>query len=151
MIKVFNSTFENSLRMILLLSEFNSSELLDRLYTTDFLTVYGRDFGLAPINLNGDNDFEYSELQSRKVVCKNALRELVLNGLVIPIKDQTGIRYQINDEGKEYADSLQSEYAMAYRENAEAAIKYVEKYSDRQIISMINRMSTDSVRGGGHE
>ena len=151
MIKVFNSTFENSLRMILLLNEFDSSELLDRLYTTDFRTVYGRDFGLASENLNGDNDFKYSEFQSRKVVCKNALRELVLNGLVIPIKDQTGIRYQINDEGKEYADSLHSEYAMAYRENAEAAIKYVEKYSDHQIISMINRMSTDSVRGGGHE
>jgi hypothetical protein len=151
MIKVFNSTFENSLRMILLLNEFDSSELLDRLYTTDFLAVYGRDFGVASENLNGDNDFKYSEFQSRKTVCRNALKELVLNGLVTPIKDQTGIRYQINDAGKEYADSLQSEYAVAYRENADAAIKYVEKYSDRQIISMINRMSTDSVRGGSHE
>lgn len=151
MIKVFNSTFENSLRMVLLLDEFDGPQLLDRLYTADFLTIYGKDFNISQENLNGENDFKYSEFQSRKAVCRNALKDLVLKGLVNPIKEQNGICYQINDAGRQSADSLQSEYATMYRRNAKSAIEYVSNYTDRQIIAMINQLSADSVRGENHE
>ena len=151
MIKVFNSSFENSLRMILLLKEFESPQLLDRLYITDFLAIYGKDFNITPENLNGENDFKYSEFQARKGICKNALKELVLNGLVNPIKDESGILYQINEAGKEYADSLHSEYASEYKEYSKAAIRYIGDFTDRQMIAMINQLSTDSVRGERHE
>lgn len=151
MIKIFNSTFENSLRMVLLLSEYDEPQLLDRLYTADFLAIYGKDFGIGEENLNGDNDYKFSEFQSRKVMCRTALKELVLNGLVVPTKDTKGILYQLNDNGRNYADSLHSEYATEYREYANAAIEYMMKYTDRQIITMINKLSTDSVRSEKNE
>ncbi len=151
MIKIFNSAFENSLRMVLLLNEYEEPQLLERLYTTDFIAIYGKDFNIAQENLNGDNDYKYSEFQSRKVVCTKALKELVLNGLIIPIKDDKGILYQINGFGKQYAESLQSEYAIEYRKCAKAAREYIDKYTDRQVVSMINRLSADSVRSEGHE
>ena len=121
------------------------------MYTTDFLTIYGKDFSITPENLNGENDFKYSEFQSRKEICKKALKELVLNGLVNPIKDESGILFQINDAGKEYAASLQSEYASEYRDYSKAAIRYRGNFTDRQIIAMINKLSTDSARGAHHE
>lgn len=147
MIKVFNSRFENSLRMILLLYIYSGAKDLESLYITDFLTVYGKDFEITLENLNGDNDYKYSELQSRKLACRQALRELVLNGLVIPVKDQSGILYDITDAGKEYAEDLKSEYAMEYKVNAEKAIRYVENYTSRQVLVMLNKLSTESLRG----
>lgn len=151
MIKIFNSTFENSLRMVLLLNEFGEPQLLERLYTADFIAIYGKDFNITQENLNGDNDYKYSEFQARKAVCTKALKELVLNGLVIPIKDKKGILYMINDFGKQYAESLQSEYAIEYRTCAKAAKEYIDKYTNRQVVSMINRLSAESVRSEGHE
>lgn len=151
MIKVFNTTFENSLRMLLLLSGFQKPELLDRLYITDFLAVYGKDFNITQENLNGDNDFKYSEFQSRKELCRKALKDLVVNGMVTPHKDGSGILYELTDAGNQFAESLQSEYATEYRQCAKAARAYISNYSNRQAIAMINQLSTDSVRSDSHE
>lgn len=105
MIKVFNSRFENSLRLILMLNCYGEAKDLDSLYITDFITVYGKDFGISKENLNGDNDFKYSEFQSRKVACRNALKELVLNGLALPLKEKDGILYCITEAGREFAEN----------------------------------------------
>jgi len=146
MTKVFNSTFENSLRMILILLEFNEPQTLDRLYVVDFLTVYGKTFNIVKENLNGENNYLYSEFQSRKLICREALKKLVLDGMAFPMNDVRGILYEITDAGKQFADSLHSDYASEYKNYAKAAIKYASNYTDRQIISVINRMSTDSIK-----
>ena len=151
MIKIFNSRFENSLRMVLLLSVYSTPEDIDRLYITDFITVYGKEFGISEENLNGDNDFKYSEFQTRKTACRNALRELVLNGLVIPIKDEKCIFYQITQAGRDFAEDLNSNYAVEYRKCALKAITYTNNYTGRQLIVLINKQSSDQLRGGSNE
>ena len=66
--RVFNSTFENALRIVLLLDAFGTPQNTDMLYATDFIVVYGKTFGLADEDLNGDNQYKFSEFVSRAVL-----------------------------------------------------------------------------------
>ena len=90
MLRVFNSTFENALRIILLLDAFGTPQNTDMLYATDFIVVYGRTFGLADEDLNGDNQYKFSEFVSRRSMVQKAIKELVLDGLVIPSETTLG-------------------------------------------------------------
>ena len=56
MTNVFNTTFELSLRVLLTLdSSNNSPRTVDIITALDFITVYGKDFGISDENLHGDN------------------------------------------------------------------------------------------------
>lgn len=145
---LFNSSFENSLRIILLLCEFEKAQSLDMIYTADFLISYGADFGFGEFDLNGDNPYKYSEFPSRRVIVQEALKELVLDGLVLPICTDSGILYAATQTGKAYGDALQSDYANEYREIAFAVTKKVSTGSIRDIIGHINKMSMASLRKG---
>ena len=63
--KLFNSVFENSLRILLLLAEFDCGQSLDKIYATDFMVTYGATFGVSESDLNGDNQYKFSEFASR--------------------------------------------------------------------------------------
>ena len=58
--RLFNSTFENSLRLLILLDEYDMPKSLDMLYAVDFMSLYGASFGITDQNLNGDNDYKFS-------------------------------------------------------------------------------------------
>lgn len=84
--KLFNSNFENSLRLLILLDEFVMPKSLDMLYAADFMSAYGATFHISQSNLNGENPYMFSEFASRRGVVRAALKELVLDGFVVPVK-----------------------------------------------------------------
>lgn len=45
----FNSIFENSLRLLILLDIYDMPQTVDMLYAVDFMTVYGRSFGITEL------------------------------------------------------------------------------------------------------
>ena len=92
--KLFNSTFENSLRILLLMDEFGKKQNLDMLYVADFMVSYGATFGFSKADLNGDNPYKFSEFASRREIVRLALKQLVLDGLVYPSDTDTGILYK---------------------------------------------------------
>ena len=62
MYRIFNTPFENALRLLLLLSFYKEHMMsLDRLTALDFIALYGRDLGISPISLNGQNTFSAAE------------------------------------------------------------------------------------------
>ena len=73
--RLFNSTFENSLRLLILLDEYDMPQTLDMLYAVDFMTIYSKPFGLSEQNLNGDNDLKFSEFASQRDLVKEALKD----------------------------------------------------------------------------
>ena len=75
--KLFNTTFENALRLLILLDVFDYPQTLDMLYAVDFMAAYGATFNITPSNLNGDNQYKFSEFASRREAVKLALKELV--------------------------------------------------------------------------
>ena len=105
--RLFNSTFENSLRLLLLLDEYDMPQTLDMLYAVDFMTIYSEPFGLSEQNLNGDNDLKYSEFASQRDLVKKALKELVLNGTAEAVSYKDGLSYIITPERlSENSDNL---------------------------------------------
>ena len=59
--KVFNTVFEISMRLLLILSLSKKKKLtLDNLVTVDFISNYSKEFGLSGSNLHGDNEFSFS-------------------------------------------------------------------------------------------
>lgn len=149
--KLFNSTFENSLRILLLLAEFDCGQSLDKIYATDFMVSYGATFGVSKSDLNGDNQYKFSEFASRREIVRQALKQLVLDGLIWPDNSATGILYSITDAGREYGAALDSEYAEEYRSTARRIVEMVSDVSERSIIEKINKMSAESLRKGARE
>jgi hypothetical protein len=149
--KLFNSVFENSLRLILLLEEFPSAQSLDMLYVADFMVSYGATFGVADNDLNGENQYKFSEFASRREVVRAALRQLVIDGMAFPENTRRGIQYVITDAGCQYSQELDSAYATEYRECARRVVKLIHNKSERTLIDEINKMSAKSLRKGSNE
>ena len=118
---LFNSTFENSLRLLILLDEYD-------------LPKTPR-FGVTDRNLNGNNEYKFSVFASHRESVKEALKELVLNGTVLAVSYNHGLSYIISPEGEDFCGSLESDYAKEYRKNVKAVIKAVGNRSERTLIS----------------
>lgn len=148
MLRIFNSVFENELRIILLMDTFKKSQNADMIYAADFIVTYGCTFGISDYNLNGENMYKFSEFISRRALVQKTLKELIFNGYAKPILTFSGIVYQLTAEGKRMSRLLDSDYAKEYRATAVNVIKYIGKKSERTLISEINKMAALSLRGG---
>ena len=146
--RLFNSTFENSLRLLILLDEYDMPKSLDMLYAVDFMSLYGASFGITDQNLNGDNDYKFSVFASHRESIQEALKALVLNGTVQAVSYNEGLAYIITPEGEDFCLSLDSEYAKEYRKAAQAVIKTVANRSARTVIDAIYKLSAKSFQGG---
>lgn len=144
--RLFNSTFENSLRLLILLDEYEMPQTLDMLYAVDFMTLYSEPFGISDHNLQGDNDLKFSEFASHRELVKEALKELVLNGTAEAVGYKNGLSYVITTEGEDYCKSLTSDYAREYRKNAHEVVKATEGRSERDLIAAIYKLGGKSYR-----
>ena len=144
--KLFNTPFELSLHVVLLLDVADTGLTFDRIAAYDFIAIYCEDFGVADRSLNGENGFAFSELSARRNVTKTAIKDLVVDGLVIATDDETGILYSASDSGRKMSEGFQSEYAERYKELMRLVVEKYGNYSDVQLFNEINRQSTKSLR-----
>ena len=144
--KLFNTPFELSLHVVLLLDMTDTGLTLDRIAAYDFIAIYCEDFGVADRSLNGENGFAFSELSARRNLTKTAIKDLVVDGLVVATDDETGILYSVSDIGKKMSEGFQSEYAERYKELMHLVVDKYGNYSDVQLFNEINRQSTKSLR-----
>ena len=138
---VYNSVSEVKIRILLLLEhstqEFLSSDLIAAL---DFITVYGKEFGVSEKNLHGDNRFKYSELPSRRQVVAQSIRTLVTEGM-LSISLKNGFEYAINDKGIDFVDSLESLYALEYSEIVRNTFRKYGKIEEEELFKIIQTKS----------
>lgn len=145
---VFNSTFEMELRILLLMSATKKKAFsIDRIVSLDFIVCYAGYFQLPYLNPQGDNQYMFSELASRRKRIQEAVKGLVVQGL-LDVGLENGYVFSITDIGSKYIKKLQSEYAVQYKTIATDAIKRFKDYSDLQLERMINDSAVKSVRGG---
>lgn len=147
MLRIFNSEFENELRLMLLIDTFQKPQNADMIYAADFMVTYGQTFGISDHNLNGENLYKFSEFLSRRPLVQKVLKELTFNGYAKPLLTSSGIVYQLTDEGEHMSRSLDSDYAREYRTTAAEVIKYIGKKSERTLISEINKKAALSPKG----
>lgn len=146
MMTIFNAPLENAIRLIILMDVFDKPQTLDMLYAIDFIAIYGETFGITNINLNGDNQYKFSEFASRRELVGLALREMVLDGFVKPMQIKDGIGYLLAGNGRAYCAELESKYAEEYKAAAVAAVMEYGRQSERAIMERINKLSTESFR-----
>jgi hypothetical protein len=146
---IFNSPFEVSLRTLLILAEFEDNYLsADMLAATDFISIYGAAFGISEANLHGDSPFKFSEFATRRELVQQAIKNLVIKGLITINCSENGFKYGITDNGINYCDSLESDYANTYREMVHKSRKHIIGSSEQDILNMINRHSIRSLKKG---
>ncbi|SFS08280.1 ABC-three component system middle component 2 [Anaeromicropila populeti] len=144
--KVFNSTFETSLRIMLLLSVCGYGITADRIAEYDLLTVYSRYFELSEQVLNGDNDFGFSEYAARRKSIQSTLKDMVLDGTVKVVRGRDGFQYAITEAGFSASKRMQSEYAVAYKKLAHITVQKFGNRTDSEIMDVINKASMKSLR-----
>ena len=147
MTKLFNSTFEVSLRALLLLSQTADVNMtIDRIVAYDFISLYSRHFDLADINLHGDNEYGFSELSARRTVMQAALKELVLDGLVKAIRGKNGFCYEITDAGAAFCKKQTTDYANTFRQLAKTTHNKFSKLTEVEIMAVISQKATYALR-----
>lgn len=145
--ELFNSSFETGLRVLLLLSSIQpQSATVDRIAAYDFMTVYGKDFGVSQINLHGDSNFNFSELASKRANCNEGIKEFVLNGLISINRTNVGFTYFLNPAGKKYVSSLSSDYAEQYLAISKEIHRKFSTLSDEEVVNHINKKAIKELR-----
>ena len=85
---VFNSVFEYELRvLILLLSARKKAMSAERIAALDFITCYASYFQLPYLNLQGDNQYMYTELPARRDRIRETIKSLVKRGMLDVVID----------------------------------------------------------------
>lgn len=145
---IFNSSFEIELRILLLLSAARKKAFaIERIVALDFIVCYAGNFQMPYLNPQGDNQYMFAELASRRERIRDAIKSLVTQGLIEVSLDK-GYVFNISDGGNVFIRKLKSEYAVQYKKIAADAIKQFKSYSDLDLDRMINDSAVKAVRGG---
>lgn len=145
--KLFNTPFEAGLRTVLILYSVGSRGMtLDRIVSYDFITLYGKDFGVSETNLHGQNPFNFSELSAKRAICSDGIKSFVLGGLIAVTQTQYGFIYSITQIGNKYVQALESDYKRQYLDILKAVHQKYDLVSDVALVNMINTAGVTALR-----
>lgn len=118
----------------------------DMLAAIDFITVYGHDFDITDENLHGNGTYRFGEFSLRRELVREALKPLVMDGIISVQPQRNGFAYSLSSSGIDYCSAFESDYAEDYRTSAEMVINHLRGKSEREVTAMINQRSLSSVQ-----
>ena len=136
--EIFNTPFEASLRILIILNVIHTRLSVDRITAMDFISTYGKDFGVSEYNLHGDNNFRFSEYASKRKIISEAIKSLVLRGYINPHCNKRGFNYSISNSGIAFCESLNDDYAEELTRIVKSVNDFYHSYSDRNLTNCIN-------------
>lgn len=142
--KVFNTTFENMLRILVLMSVLAKPVNSDRLTALDFICIYGKKCKVLDKNLHGDNEFGFAEFTNKREKITEAIKLSVKDDYVIVGKSAEGLVYSLNERGREIVTNIQSSYSKAYAIGARIVCRKFANYTDEAILKCISKLATES-------
>ena len=87
---VFNTPFENMLRVLLLSNTLKKPANVDRLAALDFICIFGKKCKVLDKNLHGNNEFGFSEFTTKRERITEALKIAVKNDFFNVEKSEDG-------------------------------------------------------------
>lgn len=139
---VLNTQAETPYRMLLLLSLQNGAVCSGkRIADLDFLTLYGKSFGLTDCNLNGDNWMKFTEYAVRTPEVHSALHWLAYRGWIHPFASEDGFSYSITQEGLTVVQEFLTTYALEYLRCSRIIIDFSTQKTDRELNEWLHLMS----------
>ena len=142
--KVFNTTFENMLRVLLLLETLSAPVNADRIAALDFICIYGKKCKVLDKNLHGDNEFGFAEFTNKREKITEAIKLSVKNSFVNVEYTNQGFLYSINDRGRQVVQGVQSPYARQYVLGAKIVCRRFSSYTDDGILQFISDRATEA-------
>lgn len=142
--KIFNTEFEVSMRILILLDCANSWLNDNKIIYLDFFSLYSKTYEIQDENLNGDCSFMINDLTIQRNLYKKSIKELAIDGFIQIKADDTGYSYKINSNGSSLVSKMETEYAMKYKTIAETIIKKFSNYSDERIKEYAKKMEEKS-------
>jgi len=142
--KVFNTVFENMLRLLLLTDTLNAPANVDRLAALDFICIYGKKCKMLDKNLHGDNEFGFAEFANKRKKITEAIMLSVKNAFIKVEYTDKGFLYSINDRGRSVVQGLQSPYARSYVVGAKIVCRKFSNFTDDSVLKYISDKATES-------
>ena len=136
--ELFNSSFELSLRVLIILDAANARLSIDKIVAYDFISTYSFDFGISESNLHGNNNYRFSEYTTKRIIITQSIKNLVLEGFVLPHCNKGGFSYSISPAGKKFCSSLNDDYADDFTQIVQQTVDKFSNHSDRALIQTIN-------------
>lgn len=133
--KIFNTEFETSMRLLLLLSNYEKALDPEEIRIVDVLTVYGKQFNISETSLNGDCQYTLAEFTSGVELFEESLKQLSLQGLITVKMSSYGFKYIINEKGNQYIAEMTNDYSKEYKNE----LKKVKKYIASRTISQVKK------------
>lgn len=141
--KVFNTIFENMLRVLLLADTLDAPANVDRLAALDFICIYGKKCKVLDKNLHGDNEFGFAEFANKREKITEAIKLSVRNDFIKVEHTEQGFLYSINDKGREVVQNIQSSYARAYTVGAKIVCRKFSGFTDDGVLQYISDRATE--------
>lgn len=116
--KVFNTDFEVSMRILLLLNSLKQPVDEEKILYLDFISVNAKNYGFNTDNLNGDGLYMLNELTSQHSLIREAIKSLVRQDFIYVKSTEYGFQYSIKPEGKMFCGQMQSDYSQQYKYNS---------------------------------
>ena len=142
---IFNTTYENSLRILIMLSLLKEATS-DKLSALDFIVIYGKSFEVSEENLHGENEFNFGEFALRRKNMSEALKMLVLNGLVTVKNGENGFNYTISSNGLNMCENMSTGYAKEYKLIAMKAVQNYGSMNELELLETVTKKSMDHLR-----
>lgn len=144
---VFNTPFENMLRILLLSNTLRNPANVDRLAALDFICIFGKKCKVLDKNLHGDNEFGFSEFTTKRERITEAIKIAVKNTFLEVEKCEDGFLYSISERGRDVVKALESPYAHDYIVGAKIVCNRFSSYTDEGILKYISDLSTEAKEG----
>lgn len=138
MANVFNTEFEVSLRLLLLMDCLGSRVTADKATALDYIALYGKEFGITGYNLHGDNRLGFSAIAARRQIINKTLKTMVLDGWLNVTNTSKGFCYSLSEGASRAADRLSEGYSEVYRLAVRAAIKKYGDLNEEQLLEKIS-------------
>jgi len=136
--RVFNTVFENMLRVLLLFNVLEKPVNIDRITALDFICIYGKKCKVLDKNLHGDNEFGFAEFANKREKITEAIKLSVRNDYIVVDQCDEGFVYAINSRGAEVVNAIQSPYSKAYAVGAKIVCRRFANVTDDAILKFIS-------------
>ena len=141
---VFNSVYETSMRLVLLLNTFDCPLSSEELFVFDFIATYGKEFGLTDVSLNGDSEFTLSKATLRRKRVMEAVSYLVRNGYITFIAEKNETKYELTKRGNGlYKKISQSGYSEKYILTVELGKKELFTKKNKVLDLLLDKIKGD--------
>ena len=141
---VFNSVYETSMRLVLLLYNFEAPLTSEELFVYDFVATYGKEFGLTDVSLNGDSEFTLSKATLRRKRVMESISYLVRNGYITLIAGKNETKYELTERGNEFYKKIsQSGYSEKYMLTVELGKKELFTKKNKVLDLLLDRIKGD--------